>query len=454
MPASASSSSPPPKRQRRTAAASPRIPSAAAAAAAAELELKPEPEAELQPEPGTDSEPQSDSSPGPPRAVSVTYGALSPLVGGSRGKGGHRRAQRLQLVAYDVFCMVFLDRPGCYYKRDQYARLTRSRIESVSVTADEPSLPTAEFIVTSLRRYHQRLPAVRGKPSVDGHIRTKHLSAWWWAEKSTRREVIERDPGYDWSHATFVRHFYQQDEQTTEGRARESQFFRSLRRYVALLLSEDVEVRPVDELLLLSSSSSSSSSSSPSPFCHGVFARRPLSGGRAGRGQSAVTVNVLAALSGELVNITKKEQKALLTGGAHHSVMHLPRKDLSRAAMPDGSDSVAERDQRSKRRASLNTDKRAVKQPPPVPVSTANKLQCFIVGGGISFINHACAGHSNAQPCVYANDNDKGAGQWKVVSLTKQVRKGEQLCLDYTGGARQQPYKCAGCLADTRSGKE
>ena len=63
----------------------------------------------------------------------------------------------MELQVYDVFCMVFLDRPGAYFRLDQVARTTRGRI-------------TAELIITQLRTYHRLLHGTqREGPEVVWH---------------------------------------------------------------------------------------------------------------------------------------------------------------------------------------------------------------------------------------------------------------------------------------------
>jgi hypothetical protein len=61
----------------------------------------------------------------------------------------HQRP-RTELQVYDVFSMVFLDRPGTYYRVDQVARTTRGRF-------------TAELIIAQLRTYHRLLMEHRAK---------------------------------------------------------------------------------------------------------------------------------------------------------------------------------------------------------------------------------------------------------------------------------------------------
>ena len=54
---------------------------------------------------------------------------------------------------YDLFCMVFLDRPGAFYRVDQLARTTRG-------------LNTSDFIITQVRTYH-RLVCRQQQPRPD-----------------------------------------------------------------------------------------------------------------------------------------------------------------------------------------------------------------------------------------------------------------------------------------------
>ena len=302
--------------------------------------------------------------------------------------------------------MVFLDRPGCYYKADQSARQTRGEMTADSVTA-------------SLRRYYALLPA--GTARRDGQLTCTELSDWWWMDEQTRAWVRQRDAAYDFEHAAFVRRF-QPKRVGPKAIGLEHRFFSSLRRYTALLLSRDVELQRVPGL-------------SSSASCYGVFARRQLSSGTS-----------VDALSGYLVCIREEEEAALQAAGVHHSVLHMARGGTLRAAVPEELENPTRaREKRAKRRALDDVTKRARVQPRAPAASIARDLARFVVAGGVSFLNHACAVHCNACPCVYRDDNDVGLGQWKVVSLSKGVKTGEELWLDYSGGERQQPYQCPGC---------
>jgi hypothetical protein len=67
----------------------------------------------------------------------------------------------MELQVYDVFCMVFLDRPGAYYHVDQVARTTRGRI-------------TAELIIAQLRTYHRLLHGAQRQGRENMEIKD-----WW-----------------------------------------------------------------------------------------------------------------------------------------------------------------------------------------------------------------------------------------------------------------------------------
>ena len=349
----------------------------------------------------------SDSSPEQPAAAAaaaavpaVRWGALWSLHS-TRKRKHSAGAWRPELAAYDV-CMVFLDRPGCYYKADQRARQTRGEMTADSVTA-------------SLRRYYALLPD--GTTRRDGEITCTELSSWWWMDEQTRAWVRQRDEAYDFAHAAFVRCF-QPKRVGPKAIGLERRFFSSLCSYAALLLSLDVELQRAP-------------GQSSSAFCYGVFARRQLSSGMR-----------VAALSGYLVCIKEEEEAALLAADVHHSVLHMERGDIIRAFVPEELDNPTRaREKRAKRRASEDVTKRVREEPRASAASTAQELVRFVVAGGVSFLNHACAVHCNACPCVYRDDNDVGLGQWKLVSVSKDVKIGEELWLDYGGGERQQPYR-------------
>jgi hypothetical protein len=323
---------------------------------------------------------------------------------------GQRVAQRskcrIELVVYDCFCMVFLDRPGNYYKVDQWARSARGDVYP-------------DRIISSLRAYHRLLVTTRGA----GALSRAELKAWWLMPSSTRRWVEERvvadsTAPYDYAYVPLLRRFLPQ-LMTKEVTWR---FFDGLLLYVALYLSDDVELRVVTRL------------ADQTALCYGVFAKRDLPAG------------LLKDIRGQLVPLTATEEAAVCAYGSDHSLLHMMRSDAHRTRVPDGVlDAAGERD----RRAAGRVGKRQrTSLAPAATASTstaAAKLVRFVVAGGISFLNNACAVHCNAWPCVWHGDDGVGAAQWQLATLQRPVRAGEELWLEYDDEAAAEGHDCMGC---------
>lgn len=231
----------------------------------------------------------------------------------------------------------------------------------------------------------------------------------------TARRVEQRVAGYDFGYVGFVRRFPPQDVDRRE----ESRFFASLALYVPLLLSSAVELRRVASI--------------PSSFCYGVFAKGQLSAG------------YVSAIRGELVKLEEEEYWQLKSSKSSHSLLRMAAVDMHRTRVPDGRlDPAGERDRRAERRASRRP--RTARS----PSSAASSPFCyFVVAGGVSLINHACEQHSNAWPCVWKDDCDVGAAQWKVITLKRDIAAGEEIWLDYTpcdeGEEKEEAYECMQC---------
>lgn len=198
------------------------------------------------------------------------------------------------MQVYDVFCMVFLDRPGAYYRVDQVARTTRGRF-------------TPELIIAQLRSYHRLLLDAQGD-RANPFLTNVEAKDWWLMPRHARRS-LPLPSSYDFGYVAFLRKFLPQ----TRDRDVEFRFFNSLAYYLPLLLSCDVELRPTPAL-------------STSAFAYGVFARRRLECGDWRR--------PLAAVRGELVAITAQEHKALVGGHADFSVLALDEERGNRLTVP------------------------------------------------------------------------------------------------------------------------
>jgi hypothetical protein len=70
----------------------------------------------------------------------------------------------MELQANDVFCMVFLDRLGAYYRVDQAARMTRGRI-------------TAALVIIQLRAFHRVLHG--GGEGPEEYLTNTEVKNWW-----------------------------------------------------------------------------------------------------------------------------------------------------------------------------------------------------------------------------------------------------------------------------------
>jgi hypothetical protein len=302
----------------------------------------------------------------------------------------------MELQVYDVFCMVFLNRPGAYYRVDQLARTSRGLI-------------TAEFITIQLRTYH-RLVCRQQPPQpdrVEVYLTNTQLKEWWFMPAKARLsfDTLRADSSphadYDYSYVPFLHHFIPQSCSTQPDS--EYRFFNSLARYVPLLLSADVELRRSPALAF-------------SAYSYGVFARRQLKDGEWTRSVHAV--------KGEVVLISEREHSALVKGKADMSVLELDKEGLCRLLAPGQTGRKRQR--------------------------VAQKGKAGVVAGGMAFINHACERHANMWPCVWQRADDEdltGSAQWQVVTPKHNVRKGEELSLFYAGFDEQEMDKwpCSMC---------
>jgi hypothetical protein len=302
----------------------------------------------------------------------------------------------MELQVYDVFCMVFLDRPGAYYRVDQHARSTRGLI-------------TSDFISTQLRTYH-RLVCSQRRPSLgteEVYLTNTELKEWWLmpakARASFNRLLAAASPStdYDYSYLPFLRHFIPQSCSTNADA--EYRFFNSLARYVPLLLSDDVELRRSPAL-------------AASAFAYGVFARRQLKDGDYRHSVQAV--------KGEVVLLSHQEHEALVRAKADFSVLELDAEGLSRLLVPGQTGRKRQR--------------------------VAKRGKAGVVAGGVAFINHACAQHANMWPAVWEREEDTGSAQWQVVTPKWDVGKGQELFLFYSGFDDEQAlekWPCSMCQA-------
>lgn len=321
----------------------------------------------------------------------VTYGPLWGVRCATKAK------PRMELQVYDVFCMVFLDRRGAYYRIDQRARTARGRI-------------TAEFVVTQLRTYH-RLICRRQPPSSDDDellLTNTQLKEWWLMQPAARtsfnklRALSSSPPAdYDYDYLPFLRHFLPQSCNNNADNMH--RFFNSLARYVPLLLSANVELRRSPAL-------------ASSSLSYGVFARRRLKDGKYRRPVQAVR--------GEVVLISDEEHRALVSSGADFSVLELDGEGLSRLLAPG---------QTGRKRQRLGRGGKA-----------------GVVAGGVSFVNHACYTHANVWPAVWGpvDEGDTGSAQWQVVTPKWDVEAGAELLLFYAGFDEEEEkakWPCSVC---------
>ena len=115
------------------------------------------------------------------------------------GQRVSRRSKcRIELVVYDCFCMVFLNRPGAYYKVDQWARIARGDVQPAR-------------IISSLLVYYGLLVSARGV----GALSRGELKAWWTMPATTRRWIDQRVVAsgaapYDYAYVPFLTSFLPQ----------------------------------------------------------------------------------------------------------------------------------------------------------------------------------------------------------------------------------------------------
>ena len=218
----------------------------------------------------------------------VTYGPLWGVRCSTKDR------PKTELQVYDVFCLIFLDRPGAYYRVDQQARITRGRF-------------TPLFLVAQLQSYHRMLIDAQSDRTVPFLTNTE--AKGWWLMPRHVRGSLPFPLSYDFTYVAFLRRFLPQQRD----RDVEYRFFNSLTHYLPLLLSPDVELRRCPSL-------------STSAFAYGVFARRRIEGGEYRR--------PVPALRGELVAITADEFRALEESHADFSVLHLDGEGISHLRVP------------------------------------------------------------------------------------------------------------------------
>jgi hypothetical protein len=319
----------------------------------------------------------------------VVYGPLWKW----RCSTGFKTAPRMELQAYDVFCMVFLDRPGAYYRLDQLARTTRGRI-------------TPELIIAQLRMYHHLLHGgVEQREGPEVYLTNTEIKDWWTMPRHVRTSLdlrLASEPlslPYDYGYVPFLSRFISK----RLDRDGEYRFFNSLARYLPLLLSADVELRRSPAL-------------SSSSFTYGIFASRAL--------QSGNYTQPLQPLLGEVVGITEVEHTALTLAGADFSVLVFDEAEVSCMRIPGGKKG---RKQQWARQGG----------------------QSCVVAGGLAFINHACRQHANIWPAVWVDDEDVGSAQWQLATAKRDVRTDEELFLCYakydTVESEENEWPCTVC---------
>jgi hypothetical protein len=324
----------------------------------------------------------------------VTYGPLWSVCCSTHAR------PRIELQVYDVFCMVFLDRPGAYYRVDQVARTSRGRI-------------TAELIITQLRTYHRLFHGAQREHKEEVYLTNMEIKQWWMMPRQVRASLDHRlalepaVPAYDYGYVPFLRRFIPQNRD----KDREYRFFSSLTRYLPLLLSAVVQL-------------CRSPAMSSSTFTYGVFASRALRCGEYSQ--------PLQPLLGEVVPITDEEQNALTRAGADFSVLVLDVGEVSRMSVPG-------RNERKRQRVSQG-------------------VRAFIVVGGMAFLNHACRPHANIWPAVWPDQlQDVGSAQWQLATAKQDVSAGDELFLCYanydadTEEDETNEWPCTVCVQSMRS---
>ena len=320
----------------------------------------------------------------------VTYGPLWNVRCATKGKA------RMPLQVYDVFCMIFLDCPGAYYRIDQHARANRGDI-------------TPELIIRQLRTYHRLVcpePQKRIKPEVQ--LTNTQLKEWWLMPTKARSAfdnllaaASSPPPAYDYSYVRFLKHFLPQSCRTNSDLMH--QFFKSLANYMPLLVSTNVQLRPSPAL-------------ANSSLCYGIFALRPLKDG--------LWTGQVQAVRGEVVLIPENEHSTFVAAGADFSVVELDADGMSRLLKPG---------QQGRKRQRVSQER-----------------QYAVVAGGMAFVNHACERHANMHPAVWRSVDDMddmGRGQWQVLVPKRDVGAGEELLLHYGGYTEDEmrSWPCSMC---------
>ena len=131
-----------------------------------------------------------------------------------------------------MFAMVFLNRPGAYYRLDQRARMTRGAI-------------TPQLIITQLRTYHQLMANVHDD-GTKASLTNNQLKDWWLVPPAARTALdlqLVAHPPHPSPTTTPTSPSCAASSRRTATATIEHRFFNSLSRYFAVFLSTDVELR-------------------------------------------------------------------------------------------------------------------------------------------------------------------------------------------------------------------
>ena len=399
-------------------------------------------------EKGDSGEEWSDGSPSMNEEESVVSdegsgrGPLSRFVGhrSTKARNSKGRYEKVELRAYDVYMMVFHDRPGSYYC------ITSRYFQRRAYTAEE--------ITERLRQYYGMLVARRGRVrAFEGDMTAEELQSWWCVDDTVREGMSQfyapsssrssssssRPPlTYDLGYKAFLTSFYRPWETRRRGHS-PIEFFSCLATYVPLLLSSYFRLQQSVALTALLSSSSSSSTSESDhimaqPLLLGVVALKQITP------NETSSEREVQAIQGGLCAISREEYEALCEAGADHSILeakYAERSDLrKRKRKKVVDDRQARIDARSRPRPQevqqqVQPTRRStrrvvvVARPPPLtsslqpgdqspspslepgapdtvrrprgrPRKDKEEVEFYVVVGGMSMVNEACALHCDS----------------------------------------------------------
>jgi hypothetical protein len=284
------------------------------------------------------------------------------------------------LLAYDVFNVVFLNRPGTYVLRD----------------SSSACRCCAEQTIAYLKRYHR---ALMQTGNYHPHLITSSQLQDWWMLNESARSILKqtgKDIADNVSCARYLRSLT-----PIAGIIRQS-FFESLVLYLPLFLSTTVALQP-SKLLR------------NTKLSYGIVCSAPVDPGEHIRG-----------VLGQLVRLSTAEAALLREHGLDHSIVCIQSYELGSISMSTAAATDEVIDLTSDNSLDIPSMRRKSKK------KRLRNERWFAVVGGLSFLNDACSVHANAWPCTFREQgSDVGNMQWQVAESKRQLLVGEEVFVSY-----------------------